>query len=184
MPKTDELPEYLEHHEMNALLNAAQDPRHKLLILLGWRAGLRVSESLALEPRDLRLDGEHPTLRVRQGKGKKSREVPVHRDLRDALSVMLAYGVRRNESVVGTRSRKTAWRWVKRAVAICEASGALEPGRKIATHTLRHSFARHMLMHGVPINHLSAWLGHSELASTLIYLRVLPDPSGMIDSVP
>ena len=86
------LPEYLDKPEVDALLAAAPNPQARLLILLQWRAGLRVSEALALEPRDLRLDSDRPTLRVRDDKGPKSREVPVHPELQTALIAATGYG--------------------------------------------------------------------------------------------
>ena len=58
------------------------------------------------------------------------------------------------------------------------------PGRKIGTHTLRLSYARHLLMNGIQINYLSRWLGHSSIQTTLIYLELVPDPSGSLDRVP
>ena len=79
------LPETLEAAEVQAILDAASNPRAKLLILLQWRAGLRVSEAPALEPRDLSLHTDRPTLRVRVGKGGKARVVPVHPELQAAL---------------------------------------------------------------------------------------------------
>ena len=57
-----------------------------------WRAGLRVSEALALETRDLHLDTERPTLRVRQGKGRKARVVPVHPELQTAFIAATSFG--------------------------------------------------------------------------------------------
>ena len=80
------LPEYVEAHEVNALLRAAPNPWAKLLMMIEWRAGQRVSEAQALEVRDLSLDVQLPTLRVRRGKGRKARIVPVHPELRWALS--------------------------------------------------------------------------------------------------
>ena len=62
---------------MNAVIRAAEDPRAKLLMLTQWRAGLRVSEVLALDVSDLSLDSDLPTIRVRSGKGRKARVVPV-----------------------------------------------------------------------------------------------------------
>ena len=53
----------------------------------------------------------------------------------------------------------TAWRWVKTAVKRAEELGAISQGKQISTHTLRHSYARHLLMNGIPINYLSRWLG-------------------------
>ena len=85
-PKREKrIPEYLEADEINAIIRAAPSPKAKLLMLQQWRAGLRVSEALDLEVRDLSLDAASPTLRVRSGKGGKTRLVPVHPELHAAL---------------------------------------------------------------------------------------------------
>ena len=76
---------------MNDIIRAAPSPKAKLLMLQQWRAGLRVSEALDLEVRDLSLDTPSPTLRVRSGKGGKTRLVPVYPELHGALSNALAY---------------------------------------------------------------------------------------------
>ena len=75
------MPEYLEPDEVNAIIRAAPNPKAKLLMLEQWRAGLRVSEALDLEVRDLSLDTPNPTVRVRSGKGGKTRLVPLHPEL-------------------------------------------------------------------------------------------------------
>ena len=177
------LPQYLEAHEVNAIIRAADDPRARLLMLEQWRAGLRVSEALALEVADLSLDVELPTLRVRSGKGRKSRIVPVHPELGAAFQTALAYG-NISEGHIIDAHRSTAWRWVQKAVERAEQLGALPPGREIGTHTFRHSYARHLLMNGIPINYLSRWLGHSSIQTTLIYLELVPDPTGSLAAVP
>ena len=74
----EQLPEDLEAHEVDALIHATPNPRVRLLFLIEWRAGLRISEALAVEAGDLSLDSDQPTIRVRQGKGSRSRIVPVH----------------------------------------------------------------------------------------------------------
>ena len=61
------------------------------------------------------------------------------------------------------------------AVAATE-QGQLAPGRHVGTYTLRHSYARHLLMNGVLLNYLGRWLGHSDIKTTLIYLELVPDP--------
>jgi integrase len=131
---------------------------------------------------DLSLDGERPTLRVRHGKGNKSRLVPVHPELGAALRTAVAYGGRKGRLVEATRS--TAWRWVKHALDRAVQLGQIPPGRRVGTHTLRHSAARHWLSSGVPINVVSRWLGHASLQTTLIYLAILPDPLGDMGRVP
>ena len=177
------IPEYLEADEVNAIIRAAQNPKAKLLMLEQWRAGLRVSEALDLEVRDLSLDTSNPTIRVRSGKGGKSRLVPVHPDLHGALSSALAYGDINQGRIVEAHPA-TAWRWVQAAVRRAEELGAIAPGKRVGTHTLRHSFARQLLMNGIPINYLSRWLGHSSIQTTLIYLELVPDPSGRLAAVP
>ena len=93
-PRPKPLPEYLEAHEVDALIRAAPNSRAALLFMVQWRAGLRVSEALALEVRDLPLDSGPPTIHVRRGKGAKPRIVPVHPELHSALSSSLQLGSR------------------------------------------------------------------------------------------
>lgn len=177
------LPEYLEAHEVQSIIRAADDPRARLLMMEQWRAGLRVSEALTLEVADLSLDAELPTLRVRHGKGKKSRVVPVHPELAAVFSMALSYGSVSEGRIIDVH-RTTAWRWVQKAHVRAEQLGAIPVGREIGNHTLRHSYARHLLMNGIPINYLSKWLGHSSIQTTLIYLELVPDPTGSLAAVP
>ena len=175
--------EYLEADAVNAIIRAAPNPKAKLLMLEQWRAGLRVSEALDLEVRDLSLDTPNPTIRIRSGKGGKSRLVPVHPELYGALSSALAYGNISQGRIVEAHPA-TAWCWVQAAVKRAEELGAIAPGKRVGTHTLRHSYACHLLMNGIPINYLSRWLGHSSIQTTLIYLELVPDPSGSLAAVP
>ena len=181
--KGSTLPEYLEAHEVQAVLTAAPHSRARLLFLLQWRAGLRVSEALALEPADLSLDTDLPTLRVRQGKGRRSRVVPVHPELQNALAAVLQFaGMGRGPILAASRS--TAWRWAQEAATRANALKALTEGRSVGTHTFRHSYVRHLLLHGVPINYVSRWLGHRSIQTTLIYLELVPDPAGRLAGIP
>ena len=177
------LPQYLEAHEVRSIIRAADNPRARLLMTEQWRAGLRVSEALALEVADLSLNAELPTIRVRQGKGRKSRIVPVHPELSAAFAVALSYGNVSEGRIIDVH-RTTAWRWVQKAVERAEQLGAIPPGREVGTHTFRHSYARHLLMNGIPINYLSRWLGHSSIQTTLIYLELVPDPTGSLAIIP
>lgn len=176
------LPEYLEPPEVEALIHAAPHGQARLIMLEQWRAGLRVSEAVALEVSDLQLDGDRPTLRVRQGKGSKDRLVPVHPELAAAFRQVIDFGNVRRGPLVNT-TRSTAWRWTKAALERAQELGTIPAGRWVGTHTLRHSAARHWLSSGVPINHVSRWLGHASIQTTLIYLEILPDPSGFMERV-
>ena len=176
------LPEYLEPAEVEALIRAAPHGQARLVMLEQWRAGLRVSEALALAVEDLQLDGDRPTLRVRQGKGSRDRVVPVHAGLAAAFRQVIDFGNARRGPLVST-TRSPACRWVKDALARAQELGTIPAGRWVSTHTLRHSCARHWLASGVPINHVSRWLGHRSIQTTLIYLEILPDPSGYMERV-
>ena len=178
------LPEYLEAHEVDALIRAAPNSRAALLFLVQWRAGLRVSEALALEARDLSLDSALPTVHVRQGKGAKPRIVPVHPELHSALASSLQFGNIAQGDRLIKASRSTADRWIRSATEKVVEAGTISAGRRISSHTLRHSYARHLLVNGIPINYLSRWLGHSSIQTTLIYLELVPDPTGSLAAVP
>ena len=80
--------------------------------------------------------------------------------------------------------RSTTWRWVQAAVDRAEDVDALPTGRWMVTHTFRHSYARHLLMHGVPINYLSRWSSHKSNSTTAVYLELVPDPAGRLAAVP
>lgn len=181
--KRRSLPEFLEAAEVEVLLQCAPSPQARLLILLQWRSGLRISEALALDPADLSLESDRPTLRVRRGKGAKPRVVPVHPELAAAFSSALAFGTVGPGPIVQA-SRSTAWRWVQQAAKRAAELGAWSPKRRVGTHTLRHSYARHLLLNGIPINYVSRWLGHSSIQTTLVYLELVPDPTGSLSAVP
>ena len=169
-----QLPEYFEAGEVAALMRSAPHAQARLFMVVQWRSGLRISEVLALEARDLSLDADHPTLRVRRGKGCKPRVVPVHPELRTVLETALNCGRGTRKGRIIKASRTTAHRWLKRALANAVELGTIAKGRRIGSHTLRHSYARHLLMGGVPINYLSRWLGHSSIQTTLIYIDLVP----------
>ena len=177
------LPEYLEAPAIEGLLRAAPHGQARLVMLIQWRAGLRVSEALHLEVADLQLDNDRPTLKVRQGKFHKDRVVSVHPELAAAFRQVIDFGNVRRGLLVPV-SRTTAWRWTKKALVKAQGLGSIPPGQWVGTHTLRHSAARHWLASGVPINVVSRWLGHASIQNTLIYLELLPDPAGFMDRVP
>ncbi len=181
--KVRKLPEFLEPAEAKALIACAATPKATLCMMIQWRAGLRISEAVALEAGDFQFGTDKPTLRVRRGKGHKARIVPVHQELVEAVEAMLQWSGIKTGPLIGV-SREGAWRWVKQAYLRAIESGTLPEGRRIATHTLRHSAARHWLANGVAINVVQRWLGHASLQTTLRYLEILPDPAGDMARVP
>jgi len=172
--KPQRLPEYLSHEEINAMIRAAPTEQARLLMLLQWRGGLRISEALHLRPADVRFDSVE--LFVRQGKGNKDRLVRLHTELAQALGAAIGFAkIKVDEPIVGV-ARMTAHRWYKQALVRCQASGMVFEGRRVTTHTLRHSAARHWLVNGVPMNVVQLWLGHANLRTTEIYTKLISDP--------
>ena len=88
----------------------------------------------------------------------------MHPELAVAFQNFLDYSNTRRGCIFSA-TRTTAWRWVQDAAERCVKLNQLPPGKPVGTHTLRHSAARHWLANGVPINHVSRWLGHSNTAT-------------------
>ena len=155
--------------------------RDKALIEVLYGTGLRISELAALDVDDIDLDGG--TLLVRAGKGNRSRVVPVGRAARkavaDYLTVTRAELVKKGSTRSsqdrsalflnargGRLSRQGCWKILKGYAR----TGGMED--KVSPHTLRHSFATHMLDAGADIRAVQELLGHASLATTQVYTLV------------
>ncbi|HET8622989.1 MAG TPA: site-specific tyrosine recombinase XerD [Gemmatimonadales bacterium] len=173
------LPDTLSVREVEALLAApsVEEPlawRDRALLELGYGAGLRVSELCGLELGSLML--EDGLVRV-LGKGGKERLVPIGRGTIGAVSVYLGTlrptldrGRARGRVLLNARgeplSRVGAWGVVKRC-----AERAV-PDKRVTPHTLRHSFATHLLEGGADLRAVQEMLGHADLSTTQIYTHV------------
>ena len=154
-------------------------------MLIIWRTGLRVSEVLELEWRDLNYAGEPATLLVRKSKTRRARTVRTNRDLVQLFSNWPANRSPRDKVVALTM--RTALRHIVDAVGWAGLDEE-SPGtgkRRAGAHSLQHSAARHWLVSGgVPLNVVSEWLGHANVQVTLrIYLPIVGSDYGM-DEVP
>ncbi|WP_297508296.1 site-specific tyrosine recombinase/integron integrase [Thermococcus sp.] len=166
------LPKALTREEVKRLLSAIPPTkkRDRLIVLLLYGAGLRVSELCNLKRSD--VDLERNLIVVRGGKGAKDRVVPIPAFLSDAIRDYL--GTRKDESeylIVEDRrkrkdrlSPKTVWHLLKKY--------GEKAGVEVTPHRLRHSFATHMLERGVDIRAIQELLGHSNLSTTQIYTKV------------
>ncbi len=74
--------------------------------------------------------------------------------------------------------RTTTCRRVQAAPELATEQAQLAPGRHVETHALGHSYIRHALKNVTPLNYLIRWLGHADIETTLIYLELVPDPTG------
>ncbi len=173
------LPEVLSAEEVARLLAAPtlDDPlcfRDRAMLELGYGAGLRVSEWITLAVRDVLL--EEQLVRV-FGKGGKERLVPIGRAAIAAVSVYLRElrptlerGKGQGVLLLNARgeplSRMGAWKILRKHVEAAGLSTAVSP------HTLRHSFATHLLEGGADLRAVQEMLGHADIATTQIYTHV------------
>jgi integrase/recombinase XerD len=175
------LPETLSQPETERLLGAPAESavQDRALLELLYAAGLRISEALRLDLEDLSLDGAF--VRV-IGKGDRERLVPVGEVALDALRAWLdgprrvlvdvhhVAPLRGGPVFLGQRGnrlgRQQAWAIVKRAAA---AAGL---GARVSPHTLRHSFATHLLEGGADLRIVQELLGHASISTTQLYTHV------------
>ncbi len=177
--KTQRLPRVLSRQEVAWLLQAPKgtEPRalrDRALLELMYACGLRVSEAIGLELGD--VDLEDGVLRAR-GKGSKERLVPVGRQ---AVAALRAYCQRGRPALLGPRIEQRLFlnrrgggltRQGLYKIVQGHARGAgLE--QKMSPHTLRHTFATHLLAGGCDLRSLQEMLGHSDLATTQVYTHL------------
>jgi site-specific recombinase XerD len=170
--KPKRLPTVLSVEEVAQLLAAARPGRERILLQTAYACGLRISELLKLQVTD--IDSARMVVNVRQGKGAKDRQVPLSARL---LSELRSWWRRHQTkpwlfpgSTEPTRSGPQSATSVQR---LCQRVVARTKLRKKATmHTLRHSYATHLLEAGVDVVTLQKLLGHNSLATTARYLHL------------
>ncbi|GAB6118931.1 tyrosine-type recombinase/integrase [Dysgonomonas termitidis] len=170
------LPVVLNGSEIKALISSCKLLRHRLIIGLCYGCGLRSSEVQHLEPSH--IDLERKMLHVHQGKGLKDRCVPLGELLPRGITSYLDNHVPVKymfESKTGEPMTGNGIRWVVKNAA--RQAGII---KDIYPHTLRHSFATHLLENDVNIVHIKDLLGHKRIETTLIYLQVARPQSGKI----
>lgn len=158
--------------------------RLRALIVLLWRAGLRISEALSLQESD--LDRFRGAVLVRRGKGGKRREVGMDRWAWDQLDPWLEI---RQELPVGAllcviHGPTAGRRWEASAARkqLHHAAASADVRRRFAPHQLRHAHAVEMAHEGVPLVVIQRQLGHANLGITSIYLQGI-DSSEIVDTV-
>lgn len=158
------LPSVLTKDEMKRLLDESSNEKSKLMLMTLYSSGLRVSELVKLKWKDLEL--EQKIAWVRAGKGSKDRMVI----LSDALVRKLTVLDRNSEYVFPGRDGPLNTRTVQQIVH--DAAERAKIDKKVTPHTLRHSFATHLLEAGNDIRLIQELLGHSNLQTTQIYTHV------------
>lgn len=160
------LPHVLSRAQVLALADAVPNRRHRIAVLLMYAAGLRVSELIAADVGDVDLD--RLTLHVRMGKGGKDR-VTV---LSDRLASDLAWLCHGRHPAAPLLPRQDGGRWSARSAQHVVERAARCVGVRASCHTLRHSFATHLLENGTDIRFIQDLLGHARIETTTRYTHL------------
>jgi integrase/recombinase XerD len=166
--KQFKLPSVLSQEEVLALLQKTRNIKHKTILALIYSAGLRISELVNLRLSDIDLNRKQ--IRIFQGKGRRDRYVILPESFLMLYSNYLeAYTpkFRVVESIYGGLYSTSSIRAVLRRS--CELAGIT---KKVTPHTLRHSYATHLLENGVDIRYIQELLGHKKTETTMIYTHV------------
>ncbi|MDR0785527.1 MAG: site-specific integrase [Treponema sp.] len=169
-PRQDKrLPLVLSKQEIQNLLSSETNPKHKLLMMMVYSSGLRVSEAVALKIED--VDFARRTVLVRMGKGRKDRYTVLSETVAEYLSryrvlfhidgwIFPGQGAGSHLSV----------RSAERIFECALDNAGIE--KKVSIHSLRHSFATHLLENGVDVRYIQELLGHASIRTTARYTHV------------
>jgi integrase/recombinase XerD len=163
------LPVVLSPEEVARLLDAAPGLKHKAALSVAYGAGLRASEVVALKVSD--IDSKRMIIRVEQGKGRKDRYVMLSPHLLELLRAW--YRVARPQGWLFPGRDPVQPMTTRQLNRAChDAANVAEIGKPVSMHTLRHSFATHLLEQNIDIRVIQVLLGHAKLETTALYTRV------------
>ena len=162
-------PVVLSQEEVSRLLQAAPGLKYKAALSVAYGAGLRVSEVAHLKVSD--IDSDRMMLRVEQGKGQRDRDVMLSPQLLELLREWWHAARPRAWLFPGQNpvNPMSARQLVRAVHAAAQAAGI---AKRVSPHTLRHSFATHLLEQNVDIRVIQVLLGHAKLETTALYTRV------------
>ena len=163
------LPVVLSPEEVVRLLDAAPGLKYKAALSVAYGAGLRVSEVVALKVGD--IDSKRMIIRVEQGKGRKDRYVMLSPHLLELLRAW--YKAARPQGWLFPGMNPVNPMTTRQLRRACHAAAHMaEIGKPVSPHTLRHSFATHLLEQNTDVRVIQVLLGHAKLDTTALYTRV------------
>lgn len=169
------LPTVLSSEEVSRLIDSASNLYHRTLLMTLYATGIRRAELCQLQVSD--IDSQRMMIRIQQGKGKRDREVPLSLRLLHTLRAYWRWMKPKTFLFPGTVkgwradvpiTPNTVW------LACREAAQAAGITKHLSPHTLRHSYASHLLEAGADLRTIQVLLGHSRLEHTLVYLHLSP----------
>ena len=167
--KSQMLPTVLSKNEIIELLRCTKNLKHRAVLALIYSSGLRIGELINLELRDIDIDRNQ--LFIRNGKGRKDRYVMMAKS-----SVPLLYNYlntyRPKRYFVEGKNQGTKYAAVSIRTFLKKSCNSAKITKRVTPHTLRHSYATHLLENGVDLRYIQELLGHSKPETTMIYTHV------------
>ena len=165
----DRLPLVLSAEQVRRLLDALETPRMRVFFTTVYATGLRIDEACRLETQD--IDADRGVIHIRHGKGRRQRLVPLSPRL---LTILRAYWKLERPAApwlfASSTGRHLSDDVARKALRLAADSAGID--KKVTPHTLRHSFATHLLENGTELRIIQVLLGHRSLRTTAGYARV------------
>ena len=172
------LPTVLSENEIKALLLATDNVKHRCILFMLYSTGLRISELLGLRWQD--LDYDRKVIYVRRGKGRKDRITLFSEIAFESLSEYYSIYQPCNWVFESPDRKQYSSRSVNNIIKRCAQRAGIR--KKVSAHTLRHSFATHLLEQGTDLRYIQSLLGHDSSRTTEIYTHVTRRGMEMIKS--
>ena len=170
-PKSPQrLPAVLSQEEVTRLIDSASNLSHRAILMILYSTGIRRSELVRLKVGD--IDSERMVIHIQQGKGSKDRDVPLSPKLLETLREYWRWAKPKTYLFPGQRgadmplTTKAVWHACQGAVRRAGIS------KKISPHSLRHSYATHLLESGADLRTIQLLLGHADIKHTTVYLHL------------
>ncbi|MBI2667914.1 tyrosine-type recombinase/integrase [Candidatus Woesearchaeota archaeon] len=168
--KTPErIPVVLSKEEIKSLFNAIKNQKHKLMIQLMYSAGLRVSELINLKADDLDINKGYGF--VRKGKGNKDRIFIIADSIKEELRRFIGTKKLNEFDYLFTSKKGKKYNVSSPRNVIKKACKIAKIEKNISCHTLRHSFATHLIEYGYSISEVQSLLGHKSPETTFVYVH-------------
>lgn len=173
-----QLPTVLGQDEFVKILKQIKNIKHRAMIMTSYSAGLRVSEVVNLKISD--IDSSRMTIHIRNAKGKKDRLVPLSKKLLEVLREYFKKYKPKDYLFEGAKGGEYSTRSLQ--IVLQEAKKLAGVNKRGSIHSLRHSYATHLLEGGTDIRYIQELLGHNSLSTTLRYTHVSLKTLGNIES--
>lgn len=173
LKKASKLPVVLNLRELRELFHTPALLKHRILLMLAYSGGLRAQELCNLKIAD--IDFERMSIHIRQGKGNKDRIVPLSEYMAKGLHQYISED-KPNIWLFNGKSSKTNYSSRGISSVMREALKKTTITKQASIHTLRHSYATHLLEQGLNIVTIKNLLGHAEIATTMVYLHIAQCP--------